>query len=355
MTGQMPIIRERAYARAGLVGNPSDGYHGKTISLIVRNLFADVILYEWDEIELLWSSEDKSRFASIQELADDVKLHGYYGGIRLVKATIKRFGDFCRAEGLPLHDRRFAVRYESTIPRQVGLAGSSAIIIATLRCLMRFYDVSVPRHILPSLALAVETRELGIAGGLQDRVIQTYEGLVFMDFDTARTQKHAQTHEAYEYGAYEELDPALLPPLYIAYKSEVGEPTEVFHNDIRSRFLSEEPAVVQAMQALAALAEEARAQLLEGRIERLEQLINTNFDIRRSIYTLPAAQIAMIERARNVGVSAAFAGSGGAIVGVCGDGGRFDRLRSELRSIGCVVIKPIVAERRREPLRHQAR
>ena len=359
MTGQLPIIRERAYARAGLVGNPSDGYHGKTISLIVRNLFADVILYEWDEIELLWSSEDKSRFASIQELTDDVKVHGYYGGVRLVKATIKRFGDFCRAEGLPLHDRRFTVRYESTIPRQVGLAGSSAIIIATLRCLMRFYDVAVPQHLLPSLALAVETRELGIAAGLQDRVIQTYEGLVYMDFDKKRTKTHLQTHankrEEYEYGAYEPLDPALLPPLYIAYKSDVGEPTEVFHNDIRARFSSEEPAVVQAMQALAALAEEARAQLLERRTGRLEQLINTNFDIRRSIYTLPPAQIAMIERARSVGVSASFAGSGGAIVGVCGDDGMFDRLRSELRSIGCIVIKPIVAERRRDPLRRQAR
>src|SRR5262245_10731029 len=359
MTGEMPIIRERAYARAGLVGNPSDGYHGKTISLIVRNLFADVILYEWDEIELLWSSEDKSRFASIQELADDVRLHGYYGGIRLVKATIKRFGDFCRAEGLPLHDRRFAVRYESTSPRQVGLAGSSAIIIATLRCLMRFYDLAVPKHILPSLALAVETKELGIAGGLQDRVIQTYEGLVYMDFDKTRTKRHVQTHaqqhQEYEYGAYEELDPALLPPLYVAYKSDVGEPTEVFHNDIQSRFLSEEPAVVQAMQALAALAEEARVQLLERRIGRLEQLIDTNFDIRRSIYTLPTAQIAMIERARNVGVSASFAGSGGAIVAVCSDAGMFDRLRTESRSIGCVVIKPIVAERRRDPLRRQAR
>ena len=31
----MVIIRKRAYARAGLLGNPSDGYHGKTISFIV--------------------------------------------------------------------------------------------------------------------------------------------------------------------------------------------------------------------------------------------------------------------------------------------------------------------------------
>ena len=37
-------------------------------------------------------------------------------------------------------------------------------------------------------------------------------------------------------GQYEPLDPAVLPPLYVAYNPDVSEPTEVFHNDIRSRF-----------------------------------------------------------------------------------------------------------------------
>ena len=69
------------------------------------------------------------------------------GGIRLVKATIKKFYDFCARQrqlgedGYELHDRRFSIRYETNIPRQVGLAGSSAIIVATLRTLMEFYQV----------------------------------------------------------------------------------------------------------------------------------------------------------------------------------------------------------------------
>ena len=126
--------------------------------------------------------ERPSRFRSIHELARDVQLHGYYGGIRLVKATIKRFVDYCEREGLALHERNFSVRYETNIPRQVGMAGSSAIIVATLRCLMEFYGVEIPLHVQPSLVLSVETEELGIAAGLQDRVIQCYEGLVYMDF-----------------------------------------------------------------------------------------------------------------------------------------------------------------------------
>jgi glucuronokinase len=194
----MLLIRKRAYARAGLVGNPSDGYHGKTISLIIRNLRAEVVLYEWEEVELVQTDEDQSRFRSVQELARDVKLHGYYGGIRLLKATIKKFVEFCQRQGHALHERNFSIRYESSIPRQVGLAGSSAIIVATLRCLMEFYGIDIPREVQASLALSVETEELGIAAGLQDRVIQVYEGLVYMDFARARIREQC----GYPYGVY---------------------------------------------------------------------------------------------------------------------------------------------------------
>ena len=47
-----------------------------------------------------------------------------------LKATVKRFHDYCEKEGFKLHDRNFTLRYESNIPPQVGMAGSSAIICA---------------------------------------------------------------------------------------------------------------------------------------------------------------------------------------------------------------------------------
>jgi len=122
----MLIIRKRAYARAGLLGNPSDGYHGKTISLIVRNFWAEVVLYEWDSVDIVLTQEDRARFSSIYDLARDVQLHGYYGGIRLIKATIKRLEEYCQANQISLHSRNFPVRYDTNVPRQVGMAGSSA-------------------------------------------------------------------------------------------------------------------------------------------------------------------------------------------------------------------------------------
>ena len=86
----MYLVRKRAYARAGLLGNPSDGYHGKTISFSVRNFRAEVVLYEWDSVDIVLAEDDRARFGSVYDLARDVRLHGYYGGIRLIKATIKQ-------------------------------------------------------------------------------------------------------------------------------------------------------------------------------------------------------------------------------------------------------------------------
>src|SRR5687767_5576658 len=184
------IITGHSFARAGLIGNPSDGYYGKTISFVIRNFKATVRLWESPHFEILPTHGDLSSFASVREFLRDVKLHGYYGGMRLLKATIKRFHDHCRLQNIDLPDRSFTVSFETNIPRLVGLSGSSAIVVAMLRAMIQFYGVDIPKPILPSLALSAERDELNINAGLQDRVIQVYEGLVYMDFERSHLEQH---------------------------------------------------------------------------------------------------------------------------------------------------------------------
>lgn len=59
------------------------------------------------------------------------------------------------------------------------------------------------------MILDIERVELGIACGLQDRVVQTYGGLVYMDFTGPRN-------------VYTEADKSLLPPMYLAYNISAG-------------------------------------------------------------------------------------------------------------------------------------
>ncbi len=329
------IIETRAYARAGLLGNPSDGYYGKTISISVRNFGAHITLYESPELRIEPQAQDVNVFKNIYELVDSVALHGYYGGDRLIKAAIKKFYEYCGLHKIKLQNKNFTIRYHSTIPRQVGLAGSSAIITAAMQALMQFYKVKIPLEILPSIILSVEVDELGINAGLQDRVIQVYEGCVYMDFDkkVMLSKKH---------GLYERIDTKLLPNLYIAYNIGLGKVSGKLFNDVRIRYENGDRRVIETLQKIAQLTEKGREALLNGNIDKLNFLMNENFDLRSQIMPISEQNKRMIETARKCGVSAKFAGSGGSIIGIYHDTEKLDHLILELKKVNARVIKPFV-------------
>lgn len=327
-----PIVT-RAYARAGLIGNPSDGYFGRTLSFVFKDFFAEVELIETPVLEISGNHRDRSTYRDMQDLYDDVSSFGHYGGIRLLKATIKRFFEYCFLHHIQLEQKNFTVNYRSNIPHRVGLAGSSAIITACLRALLQFYQVKIKKPVMADFVLKVETEELGISAGLQDRVVQVYEGLVYMDFDRKIMEEKG-------HGIYQNIDISLLPPLYIAFLKNVSEGSEIFHNNIRERFDRGEELVVDAMKFWAELTSQARDCLLEKKPEKLAELINQNFDKRRSIYKISSQNLEMIDVARSTGASAKFSGSGGAIVGTYENEETFKKLEQELGPLGVHVFKP---------------
>ena len=326
-------IETYAHGRAGLLGNPSDGYYGKTISLLVRNFRARVIIYPSAKLEIKAGKADLPVFESLEDLYETTRWRGYYGGFRIILALLVRLSDYCREQGIELPNRNFTLEYESTVPLRLGMGGSSAIVTAALRGLIQYYDLKIPIEEQPNLVLETETKELGVAAGLQDRVIQTYEGLVYMDF--SRELMDGQGH-----GNYERLNPSLLRDVYVAYRTSLSEGTEVFHNNVRERWRNNDPEVVEAMQTWASYAERGRQALLDGDRAKLHELIDANFDLRARLYQLDQGNLEMIRLARSTGASANFAGSGGAIVGLYEGEEMFARLVAELAPAGIAVIKP---------------
>jgi glucuronokinase len=327
------IIEMYGYARAGFLGNPSDGYFGKTISFSVRNFRARVLLYPSARIEIKLSKADLPVFENLRELYDTTRWRGYYGGIRIIQALIIRFMDYCHEHGIELEDRNFTIEYDSNIPQRLGLGGSSAIITAALRALCAYFHVEIPKPVQANLALETETKELSVPAGLQDRVIQAYEGLVYMDFAQDVMERQG-------YGNYEPLDPGLLPNVYLAYRTSLSEGTEVFHNNVRGRWLAGDPEIVTAMKTWAGYAEQGRSALLERDYDKLDALINANFDLRAKIYRISDGNMEMVETARSVGATSKFAGSGGAVVGTFADEVMYQKLEKALTRIGVAVIKP---------------
>lgn len=327
------IIETTSFPRAALIGNPSDGYFGKTIAFVFRNFQATVQLYQTPELEILPQERDRSIFKSVEGLCKDVESYGYYGGIRLLKAAIKKFYEHCQENRILLEDKNFTIRYSTSIPNRLGLAGSSAIITACMKALMRFYQVEIPKPLMANLILAVETEELGIGAGLQDRVAQAYETPVYMDFDKKVMEKQG-------YGNYQTLDARLFPPLYIAYRTDLSEGSEVVHNNLRERYEMGDPQVHEAIKGFSDLTVKARECLRQGNADQLGPLLNANFDLRASIMNISEANMRMVEMARSVGASAKFTGSGGAIIGTYKDEKMYRKLASTLEAEDIAVLKP---------------
>lgn len=276
-----------ALARAALAGNPSDGYGGAVLAVTIPAFVARV-----------------------EVGADEAPV----SRPELIDATLARFR------------REFGVAgeltdWETSIPRSVGLGGSSAIVIATLRALCQLGAVALAPDTMAELALSIERDDLGIAAGLQDRVAQCYGGLTFMDF--------GEPH------VYERLHPELLPPLLIAWRPHAAEHSGVVHNDLRARFDRGDAAVRDGMRELGDLARAARDAVLTGDEVQLARCADGSFDVRARILDLDARHVEMVTVARASGAGVNYTGSGGAIVCVCSDSMHRVSVAVALSAAGC--------------------
>lgn len=276
-------------ARIGLLGNPSDGYFGECISLPVWNWKATVNLTP-NDVNVLPTDE---------------------GLLRIMEPTIRVFQKRFNTPSKP-----FIATVQTNIPRQVGLAGSSAIETAFMLALMAHNSIPVntldPRQ-LAELVLKIETEELGVVAGLQDRLPQAYGCMLHMDFS-----EELMTGRGY--GEYLELEASLLPPLWLAHAPK-GRDSGETHSELPRRWAEKEEKMVSIIEHLAECARDGRVAIQNEDSNALASYIDTNFDLRRDLFEEQALgeSLEAVMLARSLGSCAKQTGSGGAIFGIIPD------------------------------------
>ena len=331
------IISCNAYPRAALIGNPSDGFYGKTIAFVFDNYQAQVQLYETPELNFIPSSRDYTTFANLEDLDSKISSYGYYGGIRLLKAAARKFFIYCRENGIALDKRNFSIRYESNIPNRLGLAGSSAIISAAMRAIFKFYDLNICNEYFANLVLNTEKDELSIPAGLQDRVAQAYNMPVYMDFNKEHMEK-------YGFGNYQKIRIPADLNLFVAYRVDLAEGSEILHSRLREDYNAGNPQVLAAIDEWADLTVQMKSALAANDRNQIARLINRNFDLRCEVCSgsISEKNRRMVDIARKCGASAKFTGSGGAIIGTFEDDEMFENLRRNLKAFDVEVIRPSI-------------
>jgi len=328
------MITKRIYARVGLAGNPSDAFHGKTVSACIRNFYAEVSI-EGNSCIVINPNPamDPLSFSSIDKLIEHSETFGYYGALRLLYATCSRFFKVCPTKPID----GFRVTYKSTIPRQVGLGGSSALVVGLLRCLISYCTEAMflPEDIA-MLAWEVENIELGITAGLQDRVIQSHGGLLYMDFDKAYMEREG-------HGKYESLDGVQMPLAFVAYTDTPGKFSGQMHNPVRFAYERGDPRVIKHIEAFARCADSAKDSLIGNDFYALGKDMIQNWKLRLSLYGaehIGQANIEMIAIANTHGCPAKLPGSGGAVIGLYMPG-QFAALRDAYHEAGYHCVKVV--------------
>lgn len=301
------IFQQAVPARIGLLGNPSDLYGGSVIGFALKGFAATVKLTENDSGKATFEGPASHLLSASRTLIQR----------RLPEGSVPR---------------GFTLSATTTIPRQVGLSGSSALVIGALRVMELAFGLQSSPFELAEEALAVETEELGMLAGPQDRVIQVFGGLLSMDFQEPRSPE-----------GYRHLDPGLLPPLLMAWDPNPGTSSGIAHGEVYSRWQNRDPAVVAGMGAIADLAREG-VRALEGKDYALfGQLVDRNFDHRRDLFDLDSRAAAPVELARREGACAKFCGSGTAVVVVARDEAHVSSLETAYRAFGWNSMRPQVA------------
>ncbi len=214
----------------------------------------------------------------------------------LVDATIERC---VRDFGINPHVR---VAVESNIPRSVGLAGSSAIVIAVIQVIGERFGLELSPMEVAAIAHGVEREDLAIAGGWQDQIVQSHGATGLMEF--AGPISHRRLEVPHE--------PAIA--VFISWRAQDSESSGLSHAGLQAR---RETSLVRGVMEELAQCGRAAADAIEARdVHLLKEAIGQSFALRcRVMDVLPQHQLA-VERANAHGAVANFAGSGGAVTGV---------------------------------------
>lgn len=290
----------RAPARVGLLGNPGDVYEGRALALAI------------------WDFSARVRIVPAERLTPEE------GAEELLRAAVGRLPE--------LPHTRFALQVHSDIPVQVGLAGSSAIVVAALKALCTAFGLDLDPADLAERALAAEVEDLGITAGPMDRAIQAYGGLVAMDFRLPRGPH-----------SYRRLDPALLPPLFVAWNPAPGQASHVPHDEVRARWDAGDRQVHAAMDTFVRLTEEGVACLEAGDLDGFRSCMDANFDARARIWPTRPRDVELVEVGRAAGAAVKFAGSGGAVVGALGDESGRAAVEKAYAAAGFPCLQPRLA------------
>jgi galactokinase/mevalonate kinase-like predicted kinase len=291
-----------APARANLIGNPSDQYGGNTLAVSLA----------------------PRAWVALEEGPGDA------APPPLAAAVLAQLNE---------REPDFRVSLASEIPRQSGIAGSTALIVALLDAIHAWRGRNVEPHALAELARRVERDGLGVQCGFVDHYLCSFGGLRHVDL-----RAKGPDGEGAAPAVVQDLGPLVSSLPFIVAYTGVRHSSDAVHRPLRERWLAGEAAVVAGYARIAEIGELGRDALRRADWPAFGRLMNENHAIQRGLGGSGKANEALIEAARGagaLGAKLAGAGGGGSIVALSPEP---DAVEASLRKAGArLLLRPVLA------------
>lgn len=299
------MIKVTAPGRAGIIGNPTDGYGGTMIACSIDKR-VEVTIEESQELII----ENQFGRKVLKWKNDFENQEDYFD---LVRSILRYF---------KLYDMKAKISINSNIPVQAGLAGSTAMLSAVLSAVLAFMGREFNRYELAELNRVIELHYMKCQCGYQDAYMTTFGGLNYLDF---RGKEYYKELSQEIYTTVESLSPFVDKLPFIIAHTGIKHHSGNFHRPLRDRWLEGERLVVDGYADIAHLAREGKKALLKQDWNELGYLMNKNHEIQDSICDSGDQNNHMIRVAKNNGAFAAKlagAGGGGTIIALTLDPAR---------------------------------
>jgi galactokinase/mevalonate kinase-like predicted kinase len=288
------MIRASAPGRAGIIGNPTDGYGGTVVSTSLEQRAAARIAPADATVVTVCGESAPIRSS------DDLELTGGYTDV--ARAVLSTFA-------ASLEARPFHLEAETEIPMRAGLAGSTAMLVAILGAVLRWMELSMNRWEIAEAARKIEYEVMGVTCGFQDQYMAVFGGLNCMEF--RGKDPKSETPDPV-FATVEPLAPHVTELPMLLANTGVKHDSGSVHKPLRQRWIEGDPAVVNGYERLQALARDGKKALLRADWECLGAMMNEQHAIQRELGSSGEANERLIRAALDAGAwGAKLAGAGG--------------------------------------------
>lgn len=230
----MRVIQASAPGRCGIVGNPSDIYGGVVLSCSTPA-----------------QATCRLTLGVETQLPSDPTLWN---------AATARF---------PLENVR--VEWSSDVPRSSGLAGSTALLAATLACVLIAHGKEPHADSeFAELVRDIEKNEAGVQCGFQDAYMVVHGGLQRMSFSGKSPS---------EVGPFASLQSLDVPLPFLLVTTGVERLSGSVHGPVIDRWLAGDEAIRRAVSEVAELGERGSEALVDGDLPKLAACMNRNQEL----------------------------------------------------------------------------